>query len=141
MPESYATYLCIDFGLKHMGVAVGSTLTRTAQPLHNLKQHPPNGLHWPDLDTLVNTWQPDGFVVGLPLNMDGSTQALTTHVHTFMAQLKDRYQCPVHYMDERLTTLEAKARLFEQGGYRALKKEAIDCFAAKLILEDWLARL
>ena len=48
-----------------------------------------------------------------------------------------RYKLPVHRVDERLTTVEAKQQLFEQGGHRALTKSQIDSYSAKLIIESW----
>jgi putative Holliday junction resolvase len=43
-------------------------------------------------------------------------------------------------MDERLTSIEAKARLFEAGGYKALQNTSIDSVAAQLILQNWLTQ-
>lgn len=131
--------LGFDFGLKHIGVAVGQTITQEAKPITTVKAK--NGEpEWGAIDKLVKTWQPNVLVVGLPLNMDGTPQPISEHAHTFAKQLQIRYGLEVHLVDERLTTVEAKAQLFAEKGYRALSKAHIDSTSAALILNDWLAQ-
>ena len=131
------TLLGFDFGLKHIGVAVGQTLTRTTQSLLSVKAQ--KGIpNWPDIDKLIKTWQPHAIVVGIPLNMDGTEQTLTHAARRFANELAERYKITVHRMDERLSTTEARAQLFKTGGYRALSKQAIDQRSAELILQSWL---
>lgn len=137
MPKG--VYLGFDFGTKHIGIAVGQTLTQTAQALTSLKAE--KGIpKWDEIQTLINTWKPEGLVVGLPLNMDGTEQPLTRQARKFTEQLKEHFHLPVHSMDERLSTVEARSHLFETGGFKALTKSAIDSLSAKLILENWLSR-
>lgn len=129
--------LGFDFGLRHIGIAVGQTITHSAQALTSIKAQ--NGTpNWDDITQLIKTWKPNALVVGIPLNMDGTEQPLTRAAKKFSEQLKTHTQLPIHFVDERLTSVEARAQLFEEGGYRALKKSAIDSLAAKLILESWL---
>jgi len=75
--------------------------------------------------------------VGLPLNMDGSEQQLTLDAKKFGNRLANKYQLNVEFQDERLTTADAKERLFAQGGYRNLKKDNIDAESARLIIESF----
>ena len=70
--------------------------------------------------------------------MDGSEQPITHSARDFLIELKNRFQLPVFSVDERLTTVEARSRLFAVGGYKALKKKSIDSLAAQLIVEMWL---
>lgn len=135
MPDQVV--LGFDFGLKHIGVAVGQTFTRTTQAVTSLSAH--NGIpHWDEVAKIIRTWQPHLLVVGIPLNMDGSEQPLTQQARQFAQQLMQHFQLPVHYMDERLSSAAARSLLFERGGYKALKKKSIDTLAAQLILESWL---
>ena len=137
MADPQQTYLGFDFGMKYIGIAVGQSVTRSATPLTTLKAT--NGQpDWSKLQTIIAEWQPTALVVGLPLNMDGSEQVVTAHAKRFANRLNGRFQLPVHVVDERLTTVEAKQQLFEEGGYKALQKTNIDSYAAKLILESWL---
>lgn len=133
------TLLGFDFGLKHIGVAVGQTLTRTAQALTSLKAR--QGIpDWILLDKLIATWRPAALVVGIPYNMDGSAQPLTQDAVRFADTLAARYHLTVHHMDERLSTVEARAQLFAAGGYKALSKQAIDQRSAQLILQSWMEK-
>jgi len=134
-----ATFLAFDFGMKRIGVAVGQSLTATANPLPYLKAR--DGIpHWEEIQTLINEWRPSALIVGIPLNMDGSEQQLTFCARKFSSRLKQKFHLPVHGVDERLSTIEARSQLFEKSGYKSLKKGYVDSIAAKLILEDWLSR-
>ncbi|MGV3346609.1 Holliday junction resolvase RuvX [Enterobacteriaceae bacterium LUAb1] len=130
------TLLAFDFGTKSIGVAVGQTLTGSARPLLALKAQ--DGIpDWQKIKNLLQEWQPQRLVVGLPLNMDGSEQPLTQRARKFANRLHGRFGLQVELQDERLSTVEARADLFSRGGYRALEKGNVDSAAAALILESW----
>lgn len=128
--------LAFDYGLKSIGVAVGQQLTGTASTLKALKavDGTPD---WNQIEALLKEWQPTLVVVGLPLNMDGSEQPFTARVHKFINRLHGRFGVKVVAQDERLTTVESRAELFSQGGFKKLSKDAVDCWSAKLILESF----
>lgn len=131
------TVLGFDFGMKHIGVAVGQTITRSANPLSSLKAK--DGIpNWDNISKLITTWNAKALVVGIPLNMDGTEQPITAAAKKFSNRLEARFNLPVHHVDERLTTVEAKQQLFDSSGYKALDKSSIDSYSAKLILESWL---
>lgn len=126
-----------DFGTRSIGVATGQEVTGTASPLTSLKAN--EGIpDWVQLEKLLKEWQPDLLVVGLPLNMDGTEQEMTVRARKFGQRLHGRFGFQVEFKDERLTTTDAKARLFEQGGYKALGKSRVDAVSAQLILESWM---
>lgn len=131
------TIIAFDFGSKSIGVAVGQEITATASPLVALaaRDGQPD---WQRLQQLLAEWRPDLLVVGLPLNMDGSEQPLTTQARKFGNRLHGRFGLPVAFCDERLTSAAARETLFERGGFRALNKGQVDCQSAVLILEGWL---
>ncbi|MBL1378210.1 Holliday junction resolvase RuvX [Zobellella iuensis] len=131
------TLLGFDYGLKSIGVAVGQELTATARPLLALKAN--DGVpDWHQLEKLLKEWQPALLVVGLPLNMDGTEQDISRRARKFANRLHGRFGLAVELQDERLTTTDARARLFEAGGYKALGKDAVDAVSAQLILESWM---
>ncbi len=130
-------YIGFDFGYKRIGVAVGQKLTGTASPLPTL-QAKLGVPHWDLVETLLKQWRPMALVVGLPTCIDGSEQYTTAASKGFARQLRKRFQLPVHLVDERLSTIEARAHLFDQGGYRNIKSSEIDSIAACVILEQWL---
>lgn len=130
--------IAFDFGMKRIGVAIGQTITQSARPLDTIqaKAGMPN---WHAIDNLIKKWLPQALVVGIPLNMDGTDQYMSEKAREFARSLINRYQLPVHEMDERLTTKEAREQLFTQGGYKALQDGQVDRVAAQLILQNWFA--
>lgn len=131
------TLIGFDFGTRCIGIAVGQSLTQTAKPLTSIsavKGEP----EWPQVRKIIDEWKPDALVVGIPLNMDGTHQPITFKALHFAEKLRQQFGLPVYTVDERLTTVEAKAQIFAAKGYKGLTKAAIDSFSAKLILEEWL---
>lgn len=134
------TIIAFDFGTRSIGIAVGQTLTATASPLSAVKAQ--DGIpDWNLIEKVVNEWQPDYLVVGLPLNMDGSEQELTQRAKKFANRLHGRLGKKVELQDERLSTTEARARLFEKGGFKSLSKGRVDSQSAVIILESWFENL
>lgn len=133
-----ANVLAFDFGTSSIGVAIGQTITGTASPLAALpaKQGIPD---WQTVESLLGEWQPNAIVVGLPLNMDGSEQDITVRSRKFANRMRNLSRKPVYQFDERLSTVEAKARLFELGGVKKLSKVKVDSVSACLIFESWFA--
>ncbi|QBF81890.1 Holliday junction resolvase RuvX [Shewanella maritima] len=130
------TVLGFDFGTKSIGIAIGQGVTATARPLLSIKAT--DGIpNWDKIGELIKEWQPDLVVVGLPLNMDGTEQEMTQRARKFANRINGRFGIKVATQDERLTTADAKARLFELGGYKALTKEQVDAVSAVLIVESY----
>ena len=151
MLESNITALCFDFGLRKIGIAIGQTITGSAKPLAVINARGGEPTDWQLVDKLVNEWLPDILIVGLPLELDASSdkpekgrkltpqEIIVQHVKIFAKQLEARYTKKVELFDERLSTVEARSRVFDQGGYKALQKKRLDGVAAQIILESWLA--
>ncbi len=119
--------MAFDFGMRHIGVAVGQFITHTANPLATLSAI--NGKpDWDRLGNLIETWQPERLIVGLPLNMDHTEGEMCESARRFAKKLEHRYSLTVHMVDERLTTFEAQ-RSDPEGTHE---------IAAKLIAETYL---
>ena len=86
--------------MKRIGVAVGQTISNSASPLKTLaaRDGVPN---WGDLGKLIQEWQPDALVVGLPRNMDGTTHPITYAAKKFAHKLRQQSQLTVFEEDER----------------------------------------
>ncbi|MES9906309.1 MAG: Holliday junction resolvase RuvX [Sedimenticola sp.] len=126
--------LGFDYGTAKIGIAVGQPLTATATPLTTLRmvhQKP----DWVAISRLIEEWRPDELVVGLPTRIDGGDAQTADLARRFARQLEGRYRLPVHMIDERLTSMEAR-RHFDKP---PKKIEELDAVAAKLILETWLS--
>jgi len=140
------TFLGFDYGSKRIGVAVGQELTRSATALIALPNRS-NRDDWTAIDQLVKEWRPAGFVIGLPLNADGSEHHVSRAAKQFGNQLQARYNLPAYWIDERLTSSEAQSMIAagsvygktgrKDGAKNRQGKDQIDSTAAKLILESW----
>lgn len=137
MPDAgkVVSAMAFDFGLGHIGCAVGQTLTSTARPLAVLKARDGQP-DWQQLAALVGEWRPNVLLVGLPLNMDGSESEFCGRARKFARRLHGRLSLPVKMVDERLSSREAKDRGGRRDSYR---KQPVDDLAAQIILETWLA--
>jgi putative Holliday junction resolvase len=136
MPK-YETIMAFDFGLRNIGVAVGNTLSRTAEPLTvvSAKEGVP---HWPSIVALTEEGRPNRLLVGLPINMDDSESELSRRATKFSRQLEGRLGLPVSLVDERLSSREAKANALAEGHRGDFFASPIDDEAAAIILTTWL---
>jgi len=133
------TILGFDFGTLRIGIAVGQTFTETSTPLAPITAR--DGIpDWDALGKIILEWQPDLFVVGKPLNMDGSESDMSRRASKFGNRLHGRFHKPIIMVDERLSTREAKEIYLSQGGTADFKKNAVDSIAASLILETWFSQ-
>ena len=133
-----ATVLAFDFGTRRIGVAVGNTLLRTAQPLVTIDDERTDE-RFAAIAALIAEWQPGMLVVGLPTHADGTEHDMTQRAHRFARQLEGRFGLPVARVDERWTTQDAKGALAAAGGRRAGRegRAVRDQVAAQLILQGW----
>jgi putative Holliday junction resolvase len=137
MPDSrLLTVLGFDFGSHWIGTAVGQTQSSTASPLQPVRviNRKPD---WPSISKLVETWQPDLLLVGLPTKMNDENDEMTEPAMRFSRQLQGRYQIRTELVDERMTTREAW-QILEQHAQKQHNKPDIDSIAAVLITETWL---
>jgi putative holliday junction resolvase len=134
-PET-ACYLGFDYGKRSIGIAVGQTLTNTATALTAVavNHHIPQ---WHLIDVLIKQWHPAGLVVGWPIDTRGNMQKITHAAQAFGNELSQRYQLPIHYIDERYTTSAARAFLLSSSRSRQTTKSQVDAESAKIILEDF----
>ena len=117
------TILAFDYGEKRIGVAVGNTLTKTAEPLKIIQQQFQYE-RFKAIEQLIQEWQPQLLVVGLPKHPDGAEHEMTHRAKRFGNQLHGRFQKQVVWVDERYTSVSV------DGGNDAL--------AAQLILQQYL---
>ena len=130
MPEQ--TLLAFDYGTTKIGVAIGNTLTRQARPLDILfpatRQQ-----RFSAIAALLDEWQPDRVIVGLPLTTDGKEQYATLRCRRFANQLHGRFGVDVVLVDERGSSMEAQQMLGTH--------DADDAVAAMVILPRYLDAL
>ena len=94
------------------------------------------------MQTLIDEWQPEALVIGLPYNLDGSESPMTIRATEFGSRLGAHHSLPIDWVDERLTSAEADTILREQRRTgekrRRIRSGDIDALVARLIAESWL---
>ena len=119
------TFLAFDYGVKRIGIAVGNSYSRLAQPLKTL-QNKNIDETFNAIQKLVKEWEVNVFVVGLPTHPDGAEHEMTRRVKRFGNQLNGRLNLPVQWVDERYSSAVAEDQLGD-----------VDSQAAVLILEQY----
>ena len=121
--------VAFDFGTKKIGVAVGQTETNSSSPLQVIFNKN-NRINFDEINILLKEWKPDIIIIGKPLNMDGTDSEIMKEVERFYQKLKNIYDAKFEYVDERLTTFEARQIFYE-------KKVEVDANAAKILIDNW----
>ncbi len=122
--------VAFDFGEKKIGVAVGQTSTYTSSPLQVIFNNH-DKVNWNEISILLEEWRPELILVGKPLNMDGTDSEIMKKVDAFYKKLESLYDAKFEYVDERLTTFEARDILKENN------VETVDANAAKILIDNW----
>ena len=122
--------IAFDYGEKKIGVAVGQTSTNTSSPLQIIFNKD-NKTNWISISSLLDEWKPDLILLGKPLNMDGSDSEIMKKVDKFYKELKSIYDADIEFVDERLTTFEAREILKDE------KHDNVDAHAAKILIDNW----
>lgn len=135
MPEG--TVMGFDFGAVRIGVAVGETVTGLAHPLTMIASEPV-AQRFEQIGALLAEWQPHQIVVGLPTYLDGGAHEMTQRCRRFGNQLHGRFNLPVAWVDERLSSAEAEQRLQQAGQTARQAKANVDAVAAQILLQQWL---
>jgi len=137
MAQIYDHWMAFDFGTQRIGIAIGQRITGQATPIAPIKAR--DGIpDWDQLQAIIDEWQPQAFVTGLPLNMDGTPSDLSRRANKFANRLEGRFHKPSFTHDERLTSYEAKGQVIAAGGNRNFGENSVDGIAAQLILESFL---
>ena len=132
--------LGLDFGSKTVGVAVSDGLLLTAQGVETIERKDENKLRktCARIEELIAEYEITEIVLGLPKNMNNTEGERVEKTKAFEEMLERRTGLPVHYWDERLTTVAAEQILMESGVRRENRKAVIDKVAAGLILQGYL---
>ena len=130
----------LDVGSKTVGVAVSDLLGWTAQGVEIIRiDEDKKEFGFVRLGQLIEEYEVTKLVVGLPKNMNNSIGPRAEASMSYGKQIEERFQLPVVYQDERLTTVQAERMLIEQANTsRAKRKKVIDKVAAVMILQNYL---
>ena len=132
----------LDVGSKTVGIAVSDPFGWTAQGVEIIRIDEEQGEFGFDrLRELAKEYQVTKFVVGLPKNMNNSIGPRAEASMAYAEKIKELFDLPVEFQDERLTTVQAERMLVEQADVsRSKRKIVIDKLAAVMILQNYLDR-
>jgi len=128
--SSIETIFAFDFGVKRIGVAMGNTMLRQAEPLKVISAVD-NATRFAAIQSLLDEWKPARLVVGLPMHPDGAEHEMTARSRRFANQLHGRFSLPVELVDERYSSAVIAAK----------RGEVIDDRAAAIILQQYFDSL
>ncbi len=134
-----ARLIGVDLGTKTIGLALSDVERRIATPLETIKRvkfTPDAGR----IKTLAANHDVGGFVVGLPLNMDGTEGPRAQATRAFVRNLTPLVRLPVLFWDERLSTVAVTRALLDFDASRARRAAHVDKMAAAYILQGALDR-
>ncbi len=128
--------LAFDFGEKRIGVAVGNLELALAHPLATVCNK--NTVEcFANIARLISEWHPVLLAVGMPIHADGTEHELTRRSRRFARRLEGRFGIKTVLVDERYTSIEARAALREAGVNKKKQKPLLDQVAAQLILQTF----
>lgn len=128
--------LAVDFGTKHIGLAVGNSQTRMATPLGQIAAR--NRRHvLEEILKRVGEFEISHIVVGYPLNMDGSRSLTCERVDQFINYLNKRVALPISRVDEKLSSFAAEEMGKEMVNDYRQRKTFLDSLAAQVILQNF----
>ena len=131
--------LALDLGSKRIGVA-SSDLTRTlASPVTVVLRRANHTEDHRALAKLVDEYEPDTIVIGLPLGLDGREGKATALIRAEVVELEAAFApIPVVLHDERFTTATAHQSLMERDMKAKQRRHVVDMVAAAVLLQTWL---
>jgi len=130
-------YLALDLGDRRIGIAISDPTGLIARSL-DVMERTSRAADYAHIAELIEQYDVDALVVGLPLNMDGTEGSQATWVRDYSAELAETVDRPLHLWDERLSTEEAEDVIHKQGKTVRETKDWIDAVAAAVILQSFL---
>jgi putative Holliday junction resolvase len=132
-----APIVAIDLGEKRVGIAVSDALSISITRLEALHR-----TNWKqllrDVDNLIQRFDAQTVVIGLPLKLNGSCGEAALEVQRVAQKFAQSLRAPVYLQDERLSSVEAEQNLREEGYTKKQMSALVDSEAAALILRDFL---
>ena len=132
------TYLGFDVGTKRTGIAIANSLTAQANGIATVIHNKDGSTNWIQLEEIIKQHSPNKFIVGLPLDKENKEQEMTFIAKSFGRKLEKRFSIDVVFVDEHLSSSEAKNQLKWHYAHKNADRGAVDKKSAELILQTWL---
>ncbi|MCF8466713.1 MAG: Holliday junction resolvase RuvX [Sneathiella sp.] len=129
--------LGMDPGTKTIGLALSDAALKVGTPLMTIKRTKFKA-DAEEIRKIIDKWNIGGFVIGLPINMDGSEGPRCQSIRQFQKNLEDYFDLPMCFWDERLSTVAVTRAMLETDTSRAKRAKAVDKMAAAYILQGAL---
>lgn len=134
--------LGIDYGEARVGTAITDALNITAQGLKTIQRKGSDKIVLKELDEILQQYEIDTIVVGMPFNMNGTISERAKVTEQFVHKLKCKYnKLKIETIDERLTTVEAHKTMNFLDINKNKKRNIVDTISAVYILETYLSKL
>ena len=131
--------LGIDYGEARVGIAITDELNITVQGLETIQRNNSDKVVLKRLDEILEKYEIDTIVVGLPITLKGTKSERTLNTEKFIHKLKCKYnKLKIEMVDERLTTVEAHKTMNFLGVNKHKKRNIVDTISAEYILENYL---
>ena len=130
--------LGLDLGTKRIGVAVSDSDGLLATPIEVVKRLGDISKEHLAIEALIQEWEVDVVVVGVPYSLDGSIGPMARKTFAEVKKLENTLSAPIEICDERLTTVTAERSLREQGITSKHGRKVVDQLAASILLQAWL---
>ena len=132
------TYLGFDVGTKRTGIAIANSLTAQANGIATVIHNKDGSTNWIRLEEIIKRHRPNKFIVGLPLDKENNEQEMTYIAKSFGRKLGERFSIGVIFVDEFLSSSEAKNQLKWHHAHKNADRGEVDKKSAELILQTWL---
>ena len=132
--------VALDPGTKRIGVAICDELRFTTRPLVVITRSSWKKL-LDNVKNIIAEFDVTALVIGLPLESDGAESAMSAEARDIARKFSLSLEIPVYLQDERVTSYEAKSRLWSEGKSIKQTRESVDAVAAAIILGDFLDRI
>ena len=132
------TYLGFDVGTKRTGIAIANSLTAQANGIATVIHNKDGSTNWIQLEEIIKQHKPNQFIVGLPLDQENKEQEMTFIAKSFGRKLEKRFSIDVVFVDEHLSSSEAKNQLKWHYAHKNADRGEVDKKSAELILQTWL---
>lgn len=130
-------YLCIDYGERRVGLAIGDSELRFSFPRETIDRQEQD--LWARLEEIITKEKMDALIVGMPFHPDGRKEGKNVVVEAFVEELKSHFpHLPIFTQDESYSSVEALKKTSYMSRKKKRDKGIVDRAAAAIILQNWL---
>lgn len=129
--------MALDYGEERIGIAMTDLLKVLARP-YDIYHRKHTDEDFDFFLNLIKSQQVDTIIMGLPLNLEGQEQEISSKARAFAEELKNRSKCKLVYMDERMSSVIADDILKRTEKDWKKRKSQLDMYSAMVILQDYL---